>query len=382
MKREPNIIAKEILERYVRGECTPQEARLVEKWYNQTRNLDGHFDADIAQKHLGQVWEKIDPSRNQTKVYGFKRVILAAACVAILIGFAVYFMNKYTPAAAIIPEKSASLDVNPVQQTILTLADGSIIKLDSLQVGQQLSQHGIIITKQEDGTLSYQPDDSYVLKDHMEFNSITTPAGKQYTIRLPDNSRVWLNAASTLRFPVQFAGNRREIDLSGEGFFDVESDPSKPFIVNSKNQQTIVKGTKFNINAYPNEPRMTTTLVEGAVLVSIAEDDGAHFKQIQLKPNEQLITQGTNLEKTIVDAKYFAAWKEGKFIYENSPLATVMRQLARWYDVEIIYLNDIDNITFTGSLSKSEEISDVLRKISLTESVHFEIDGRRVMVTR
>lgn len=382
LKRKQNLNTREILERYVNGKCTEQESRLVEKWYNQTRNSDHHFDTELAHQHLAQVWKNLDPSRKKTNVVGFKKIALGAACLAVLLGIGVYLVNKYIPEGNTVTERTVQQEANSVNQAILTLADGSIIKLDSLQAGQRLSRAGITITKQADGTLVYQADNSDVPPGKVKFNTITTPRGKQYTILLPDHSTVWLNAASTIRFPVAFLDTCREVELSGEGFFEVASDPKKPFIVTSKNQQTIVRGTKFNINAYPNESKMTTTLLEGSVLVSIVDDRGGNHKQIQLRPNEQLITEGQKFEKLRVDARHFVSWKDGKFIYENSPLAAVMLQLARWYDVEIIYLDDMENISFTGSLSKSDGITDVLRKISLTESVHFEIKGRRIMVTR
>ncbi|SJN47491.1 FecR domain-containing protein [Sphingobacterium sp. JB170] len=382
MKRKQNLNTKEILERYVNGKSTEQESRLVEKWYNQTRSSDHHFDTELAHRHLAQVWKNLDPSRKKTNVVGFKKIALGAACLAVLLGVGIYLANKYIPVGNRVTERTMQQQANSVNQAILTLADGSIIKLDSLQAGQRVSRAGIMITKQADGTLVYQADNSDVSPGQAKFNTITTPRGKQYTILLPDHSTVWLNAASTIRFPVAFLETRREVELSGEGFFEVASDPKKPFIVTSKNQQTIVRGTKFNINAYPNESKMTTTLLEGSVLVSIVDDRGGNQKQIPLQPNEQLITEGRKFEKLRVDARHFVSWKDGKFIYENSPLAAVMLQLARWYDVEIIYLDDMENISFTGSLSKSDGITDILRKISLTESVHFEIKGRRIMVTR
>ena len=379
--KESYKTAKEILERYLNGQCSEEEARLVEKWYNQSGDPVENFDTELAQKHLSELWRDLNASTKKPKIIGFKKITYAAACLVILLGLGIYLDTKQNANQTNLPHESAWL-AEPVDQAILTLADGSIIKLDSLQVGQRLSQQGVIITKQQDGTVIYQADSSYSPKTQGTFNTITTPRGKQYSILLPDDSRVWLNAASRIRFPVAFSEDRRGVELSGEGFFEVESDPTRPFVVSSKNQQTTVKGTKFNINAYPEDSKMTTTLLEGAVLVSISEQDNNNLKQILLHPNEQIVADGLTFEKKRVDASHFASWKDGKFIYDNSPLETVMLQLARWYDVQIDYVDDIKGISFTGSLSKSDDIIDVLRKISLTESVHFEIKGRRVMVTR
>lgn len=383
MEKEPNRNAREILERYLRDECTPEETLLVERWYNLSANQDQKVDADIAYQHLTELWGDLNPEPARKSVFRIKKIAAFAACVIALLGLGIYLAKQHTAnLSADNTVLAQHVDTNTTNRAILTLSDGSVIQLDSLAIGQRVTQQGVTLTKEKDGTVTYRSEGNNQALAGDKFNTISTPHGQQYTVILPDESRVWLNAASTIRFPVSFDRHERAVELNGEGFFEVTSDPNKPFVVSSKNQQIIVKGTKFNINAYSGDRQMTTTLLEGAVLVRLGQPGSEIHQQVLLHPNEQLIASGESFEKLLVDAQHFSSWKDGKFIYDNSPLENVMRQLSRWYNVDIVYLDAIDGVSFTGSLSKADEIGDVLRKISLTQSVHFEMKGRRVMVTR
>lgn len=371
--------AKEILRRYVQGRCTEDERTWVEAWYKEHYDVAFDIDADLAEEHLTDVWQALEGEMGTKRRWNLRKIAAVAASIALVTGAALLYVRQSTK--NITHQVARTMDETEIHagrdQALLTLADGRTIHLDSILVGGHVAEEGIAITKMDDGTLAYTIKDRTDHSTDQKYNTISTPRGGQYKVVLPDNSVVCLNAASSLRFPVSFAGENREVELMGEGYFEIAHDKQKPFIVTSADQQTIVKGTKFNITAYPEDAQKTTTLLEGSVLLTTTSDDATGT---WLQPNEQAVLQHNIFNKTKVDASEAIAWKNGKFKFNNTPLKHIMRQLARWYDVEVVYLDPMEGVTFTGSISRFDDIQDVLRKISLTESVHLETKGRRIMV--
>lgn len=380
-EHQQHLKARDILYRYVKGRCTDEEQAWVEEWYKE--NYDSTFDLDsvLAEKHFADVWHTLESETGLKNGWTFKKIASVAASIAVAFGISVWYFVSYPHSET--KKTAAQIQQPHIQagrdQALLTLADGRTILLDSVAVGDHITARGIGITKMDDGTLSYQVDAN---SEHVAgaYNTITTPRGGQYKIVLPDHSIVWMNAASSLRFPVAFTGDTRTVELEGEGYFEVAHDKDKPFIVVSQNQRAIVKGTKFNVTAYRDDNSQITTLLEGSVLVKIAGNQAIRSDEVLLHPNEQAIIHNEAITKSKIDALAAVAWKNGKFVYNRTPLEAIMKQLARWYDVEIDYLEAVEGITFTGSISRFENIADVLRKISLTESVRFEIKERRIMV--
>jgi ferric-dicitrate binding protein FerR (iron transport regulator) len=317
-------------------------------------------------------------------VWPLRKIAAVAAVIAVILGWFTFYVWRSSPLEPELVQVTEQYDQEQIEagrnQAILTLADGSTIHLDNVAIGDYVREGDMTIKKMDDGTLSYSVAKSDVLTAENNYNTISTPRGGQYKIILPDNSVVWLNAASSLRFPVAFTGDTRLVELSGEGYFEVAHNKQKPFIVASNNQQTVVKGTKFNMTAYPEDLKITTTLLEGSVLIKNMEP--GYTEEMLLKPNEQSVLRHNAIVKTNVAAADIVAWKDGKFVFNNTPLHTIMQQLARWYDVDVDYRTSVEGITFTGSVSRFDDIQDVLRKISLTESVKFERKERRIMVRR
>jgi len=373
--------AKDILRRYVNDQCTEEERIWVEEWYRKHYDTEFKIDSKLAEEHLADVWQLLDSEVQRKKIWTLRKIAVAAASVILLVGIG-FLVNKSTKSST--DHISHSSQEAPIQagrdQALLTLADGRTIHLDSIAVGDHLSENGITIAKMDDGTLTYAIKEVLGHTTEQIYNTISTPRGGQYKVVLPDNSIVWLNAASSLRFPIAFTGNTREVELVGEGYFEVAHHKQKPFIVTSTDQQTIVKGTKFNITSYPDDVKKTTTLLEGSVLVKKTSDMG--HDDLLLQPNEQVVLQHNRFTKSHVNAADAISWKNGKFVFNDTPLKNIMQQLARWYDVEIVYLESTEGITFTGSISRFDDIQDVLRKISLTESVQFQTKERRIMVRR
>lgn len=384
MEKQPYHNAKDILHRYINDTCSDEEKAWVESWYLENHDPEFQIDTELAEEHLVDVWQSLN-DETRDKTYPLRKVITAAAAVIIIVGTGLWYLSR---SSVSLPENNIAHTEDHQHeikagrdQALLTLADGRIIHLDSIAIGTTVNENGMIITKMDDGTLTYHLDNAIDIATNA-YNTISTPRGGQYKVVLPDQSIVWLNAASSLHFPMAFTGSTRSVTLDGEGYFEIAHHKDKPFIVTSKNQQTVVKGTKFNITAYSDDEAIVTTLIEGSVLVQASHND-YYNGGILLRPSEQTSLNSNNtFRKTKVQALEAIAWKNGKFIFNNTALESIMKQLGRWYDVEIVYLDKVENITFTGSVSRFDDIHDVLRKISLTESVHFETRERRIMVRR
>lgn len=205
--------------------------------------------------------------------------------------------------------------------------------------------------------------------------SINTPIGGTYQVLLADGTKVWLNAASVLKFPKIFLGDKRSVELIGEAYFEVAKDAKHPFVVISDQQKLEVLGTHFNLAAYPDEGRIKTTLLEGSVKVSTAEG-----QPVILKPNEQAVLAAGMLTASEVDGLDAVAWKNGKFTFDREDIQSIMRKVARWYNVQVVYEGNLNGIRLTGSVSRFENISKLLQVLENTQEVRFKIEGRRITV--
>ncbi|UYQ91440.1 FecR domain-containing protein [Chitinophaga horti] len=273
---------------------------------------------------------------------------------------------------------TASLNVQDVEPgsfgAVLTLADGSQMVLDSAGNGILTKQNGTTVILKNDG-LQYTPGSENASEP--QYNTITTSKGRSYNITLPDGTKVWLNAESSLRFPVAFNGNNRAVEFSGEAYFDVQTNAMSPFIVKVSGKVDVeVLGTQFNISAYANEQTSYTTLITGAVKVTPSGK-----APLVLKPGDQLqhgaggtnVISNTNMDKAI-------AWKNGLFNFDGVGLREMMRQLERWYDLEVVYEGNVPDVVFFGEMSRKLKLSDVLSGLERSD-VHFRLEeGRRLIV--
>ncbi|MDH7460637.1 FecR domain-containing protein [Chitinophagaceae bacterium 26-R-25] len=257
-------------------------------------------------------------------------------------------------------------------KAILTLADGRTINLDSAANGNLASQAGVQIRKLASGQIAYEISSAH--NEKVVWNTISTPKGGQYQLTLPDGTKVWLNAASSLRFPTAFTGKERRVEITGEGYFEVEHNAEKPFYVSVGKTDVKVLGTHFNVMAYDDEEAKQITLLEGSVLVSQASDNA------KLIPGQQARVAANINVTDNVDLEQVIAWKNGAFVFGDSmSVEEVMRQIARWYDVDVVFRHKI-NGHIGGSVSRNANISDVLKILELTGAVKFEIAGRKVIV--
>lgn len=261
-------------------------------------------------------------------------------------------------------------------KAILTLSDGTMIILDSADNGSLAMQGNTNVMKLDDGQLaydinSYEPDAGKTL-----YNTISTPRGGQYKIILPDGSKVWLNAASSLKFPAAFTGNERMVELTGEGYFEVAKDEAKPFKVTTNGVVVEALGTQFNVNVYEDETKKSTTLVEGKVQVSNENDI------VVLTPGEQAEVDDEGKIKTImgVDVAEISAWKNGLFLFDNVDIETIMRQVSRWYDVDIKYEGKVP-VKFSATIERNVPVSKLLRLLQLTSRVKFKVEKNEITVS-
>lgn len=371
---------REILTRYQEGKCSEEEKAWVESWYLELINDTDTESPDTAdmRRAKAKIWGAISSERPviKPKRYLYHK-IAAAAIVLLALSFAFYFMrydNTSIQQQEIVSHEEE--DIKPGgNNAYLTLADGKRINLTDMEDGMLSEQSGIKILKKSNGELVYEISDlAYSDDTAVGNNSIETPIGGQYQIVLPDGTKVWLNSSSSLEYPVRFASNERNVTLYGEAYFEVNSDKNRPFRVISDGQIVEVLGTKFNINTYKDEPAVKTTLLEGSVKVSLA-----HVSTI-LHPGEQASIVDQKIAVHAADTEQALGWYKGDFVFNGAELKNIMRQISRWYGVDVVYQNDIGNVKFGGSISRSKDIHEVLKVLSMTKGVNFKLEGRRVLV--
>ena len=395
---QPYFDLGKLIAKYLRQELTDQEKDQLEQWlqadtHNQElfRKLTDETIID-SQLETFETNEKDKAWKNIVKKTGFKSITRKktttklwpayAAAVIILIALGVtlirYRNTSNEQKLTLKPQKDLLPGSN---KAILTLADGSKIVLDDAKRGKIASQQNIVITKDKSGELVYQVAETAQTEDlppveKVVMNMLATPRGGQYQVVLPDGTRVWLNSASSLRYPTAFAGNERQVELSGEAYFEVSKDPNKPFYVKTATQTVTVLGTHFNINSYADEMATKTTLLEGSVRVT-GNFNGATAK---LKPGEQAVNSPNAIEvKENADIDEAVAWKNGKFLFRNTDLHTIMRQLSRWYDVDVEYQGNVVQKHYRGRISRNVPVSEIFQ-ILKTSGINFTIDGRKIIV--
>ncbi|WP_341835399.1 FecR domain-containing protein [Chitinophaga pollutisoli] len=294
----------------------------------------------------------------------------AAAVVAGILatGAWQYTHREKLPAAAVSMEGRYKNDVPPGgNRASLMLANGDVIDLDAAADGKLAQQGTTRISKLQDGQVAYNEDEDATVA---AWNTLTTPRGGQFRLTLPDGTQVWLNAASSLRFPTAFVGKERIVELTGEAYFEVAKDAGKPFIVKAAGGMDVqVLGTHFNVAAYEEEPSSTVTLLEGAVTVN----------RQQLEPGQQAIRQNGHIRIRPADTEQAVAWKNGYFSFNDADITTVMKELERWYDIKVQYDTDASKLRFGGGIQRSLPLSSVL-KILEKYQVKFRIDGRVITV--
>lgn len=357
---------KRILENYRLGKATDEERALLEEWY-LTYTEEGAGNPDMPQRlaAVDNVWMKLENEHRPVKK--ISRWVPFAAAALIVLAVGIYFL--WQPAPLSVNElANTAKDIAPgYNKATLTIAGGNTVSLDSSSAGIEVGPQAV--TYDDNRTVK----GAGALNENPRMLTLTTPKGGTYKLALPDGSVVWLNAASKLIFPSTFNKQKqRVVELEGEGYFEVAKNKQQPFVVKSNGQQVEVLGTHFNINTYADEPLIKTTLLEGSVRIG----------SIMLKPGEQAKNSGKGITVQQVDTDGAVGWKNNYIVFEDESIQGVMRKISRWYDVDITYEGELPDDDFGGRVSRQAYVSQVLKKLELTNKVHFKVAGRRIIVTK
>lgn len=371
-------------------ELTPEEKSLLDVWLNDEDNkkdFENLKDKDLLHEMISEYHDyDVEEGKTitQQKLQNRAKVVqlrdwmrYAAAVIILMIGsLTFYFLilkkheNKITGQPAVAKTNN---DIPPGKyRAKLTLADGSFIVLDSVMMGNLATQGGTQVMN-KNGKLVYA--DQGKNGNEVLYNTLVTSRGQMYPVVLSDNSRIWLNSASSIKYPVAFTGNERRVEITGEAYFEIAHDVTKPFIVVVNGTEIKVLGTRFNVNAYSDEDCIRTTLLEGSVQV---KKGGQHTtikpgQQAQVIANEIKIADNVDINKII-------AWKNGYFTFKDDKLGDVMKNVARWYDVDVIYKGNASNVDVSGDIPRSANLSELL-KILAAIDVDGKVEGRKLKLT-
>ena len=378
----------ELAEKWLNNTITPHEEIEFSEWYNANQDNVVMLSVAFAENEeilRNRILQNIQYRKEKDdkvislRRYSFIRVAAAAAILILLTGGAWYYFYQ-KPEAGITKNNSDTNrfknDIDPgSDKAVLTLADGSEIILDNAQTGTLTQQGNTKIILLDAGQLAYNTHGTKA-NGEVLYNTISTPKGGQYQIVLADGSKVWMNAASSLRFPTAFAGKQRNVELTGEAYFEVAKNAAMPFNVQVNDLNVQVLGTHFNVMAYNDENVIKTTLLEGAVKVTKGTVAGL------LKPGQQakMDKDAGNIKIATADVEETMAWKNGLFLFNNDDIKTIMRQISRWYDVNISFEGNIPAKNFTWQISRNTNVSQVLKMLELTKEVHFKITGKNIVV--
>lgn len=382
--------AENLLDRYLKGNCTAEEKLHVESWLDAHHIENTDWDklpgaektvwlsslfADINEEILGTS-SRTQGSAKSVRLW--PRIAVAAAAVAAIVT-GVYFFNYRSEVASVPRNDVVQNDIAPGKNgATITLANGKVIQLSDAKSGVVVGEGDL---KYDDG-VTVQGGDPDLRQDDVMQMTASTARGQTYQFTLPDGTRVWLNADSKISFPAQFSGKERKILLSGEGYFEVAKDKAHPFIVASDLQEVEVLGTHFNISAYKDEGDVKTTLLEGSVRVNLMTANVDKSTRM-LTPGQQSVLSGDGVIKvSSVDTELAVAWKNNQFLFDNAELGAIMRMVERWYNVDVVFMDEISREKFGGGVSRFDKVSKVLQSLETTGKVHFKVEGRKIYVSK
>ncbi|RFM32440.1 FecR family protein [Chitinophaga silvisoli] len=366
---------EELLFKHLQGTLLPEEAAFLEAWKAEKPGNAAFFSQLTAPAQLNEKLRiYADNDLESARKEALSRLFpkrpayhwwAAAAVIALFLSVGGYlYYQKSTP-----PAISQTIIAPGHQGAILTLANGSQVQLDTIQNGVIALQGGVT-AKIVNGTLHYEGKPAGML-----YNKMSTPKGRTFQLRLPDGTDIWLNSESSIRYPIAFNGPDRKVEITGEAYFEVAADPEKPFLVSVADKTTLtVLGTHFNVNAYDNEAAITTTLLEGAIQV----------KKVVLKPGQQALLDANDQLQLVQspDMNKVMAWKNGLFDFEGATLQEVMRQLERWYDIDVVFEGPVPDIRFGGKMTRGIPLNEVLEILKGFEGADFtfHMEGNRRLI--
>ncbi|MCS3554238.1 MULTISPECIES: FecR family protein [unclassified Sphingobacterium] len=340
--------------------------------------------ANIIRDERLQFQSSIVTVQTSRRIILYKKLSIAASLFVGVIVALLYWKladNNLSDNIKVVQESSNSRIVPGQERATIILDDGRKIDLDKIVGDTVIDLGSFSIVKSKEGHISYRLKSSLQQANKLAHNTIVTPRGGEYQLLLPDGTQVWLNASTTLRYPIVFSADKRAVELDGEAYFNVAkhqvSGKHVPFIVNTGEQRLEVLGTQFNINSY--QAKVVTTLVEGKVKLEYPSMD---MESRILLPNDQSTfdPQKQQFEQHQVDPLYIIAWKEGNFSFDNASLSTVMEDICRWYNVDVQYHGNFDHVHFSGTISRYSDIDKLLQTIALTGGFSFKLKGRELHI--
>jgi transmembrane sensor len=378
----------DLLQRYLKNECTSEEKKLVEDWYGrllETGDLQLTTEEKAGVKNriekniLQQISEEgVDAGGIVYKGrFNWRKVWWAAAVFVVLIGAGFLFFTDRSATNTELAENKKSTDVKAPEsnRAMITLANGEKVYIDSALSGQLVLQGNMKIVKLPTGEITYVLDENSIA-EAISYNTVSNPRGsKVLSMMLADGTKFWLNAGSSLTYPVVFTGDVRKVEITGEAYFEVAHNDKMPFVVTKGETEIKVLGTHFNVNAYDDEKELRVTLLEGAVQVRNGSEG------LLLKPGQQAEVEGSVKLVDGVDIDLVMAWKNGMFAFHDASLQEVMRQIARWYDVKVLYEGTIPEHSFRGKIQRDNNLSVVLQVLA-EANIHYKINGNEIIVTK
>jgi len=377
-----------LIEQYSKSQINAEELHELNQWYESVDYGSKSFDAWVRESRgeeelINQLYNRFDVKIKANKrVINLQRTykaigIAASITIVFLMGLALNKQQRMQLTAKAHIEKPI---LPGSEKAILKLANGQQVVLDNQGKGTIANQYGVSITKNNKGQIVYKNStaSSKLAYSSDVYNIIETKRGGQYSVELPDGTKVWLNAASSLKYPLHFSKNERRVELTGEAYFEVAHNKNQPFKVVSKNQEVSDLGTHFNINAYDDEPAVSTTLLEGSVSIR----NLSSRKSQMLVPGQQAVISKNDLKISSVNTEQVISWKKGYFLFDNMDINSIMRVISRWYDVDIQY-TDIDRgETFGGTFSRQANLTEILGNLQQLGHVHFKIEGRKITISK
>ncbi|SHN12085.1 FecR family protein [Mucilaginibacter sp. OK098] len=364
------------------GNCTVDEKKLLEEYQDNFELTEGEWNAGMGTKEevRSAIYNKLQKNIGGAPVRKLvpARYWVAAASVilALSVSLLLFRDKKASEVRTNNPTAYIKHDILPGgNKAILTLANGSKIILGNSGRITLTNQGQATINKLNNGQLVYSVNSKQAQSTTL-YNTATTPKGGQYEVVLSDGTKVWLNAASSLKYPVVFSGNERHVELTGEAYFEVAKNKKMPFSVAVKGTSIQVLGTHFNVMAYDDDSNMITTLLEGSVKL---RKEGA---ETLLKPGQQAVLADgqANYRVSEVNTDEAVAWKNGYFIFDNENIQSIMKRVARWYDVDVKYNGAVKDQDFGGAVSRFSNVTELLKVLELTGTIHFKIEGRAITV--
>lgn len=372
---------EEVGEFWSLAEILEDDAMVKEAIYSIYKNP---VPEEVANKDWTEASERIFGRKDKKVHISNGHWWLAAASVIFFLGIGTYFFSnkendlQKTTITKVVTPGTFDVVAPATSHATITLANGQSISIDSVRSGTLALQNNIALTKTADGQIQYASGDQDGNQE-LVFNTLTNPRGSRViNMVLNDGSRVWLNAASSITYPVAFEGTEREVSVSGEAYFEIAQELNKKFIVKTSGLSTEVLGTHFNVNSYPDEDEIKVTLLEGSVKVIV--NNG--YSSV-MKPGEQALGGSGKLKiNRNINVEDVIAWKNERFSFTDANIKNIMKEVARWYDVEIDYIGRVEDLNFGGNMSRQENVSELLKRMEATQAVKFEVAGKKITVIR